>query len=551
MEWNSSSRSQPWAASAPSLDGLLSVLGTGALELYAAPGGLEVPVRGVAVWDALDPGMAPGQVLLAVGVEPWSSAADEVVLAAGRSGAVAVVFGPGRSAGSSPELRAAAADAGVAVLFRTPWVGWTQLVGMLRAALTAQGYPADPHIAQVALGDLDGLADAVAAMVGGAVTIEDVRSQVLAYSSTHEDVDELRRRTILGRRVPPSTVAALRETGFFRVLWGSGDVVHRPAEEDLPERLAIAVSAGGEVLGSIWVAAAGRPLPSAAAEGLRAAARAAAPHLLHHRSRQAGQAQLVQEAARALLEGHGSAEALAARTGLPVEGRCAVLSVHCGPGPGTDQGGGRLPDLVALQCAARGHQAVVVPVADGVLVLLGDLAADTQRAAAQVAGLGESLVGQLSATAGARARIGVGEVQADLHRAAESRRTAGLALRALLSGGVSRTVARVGDVAEAVAILDILDALRGVSLPHELPVARLAAYDAEHDGALVDTLRAYLDHFGDVAGASRALGVHPNTFRYRIRRLKDVSGIELDEPDARLVAALQLRLMGRDDAGDH
>ncbi|MFI9584203.1 hypothetical protein ACIHCQ_20695 [Streptomyces sp. NPDC052236] len=89
-------------------------------------------------------------------------------------------------------------------------------------ALTAEGHPAAPQIAQVALVDLEGLADAVAAMVGGTVTIEDVQSRVLASSSTHEDVDELRRRTILGRRVPPSTVAALRETGFFPCAVGFG-----------------------------------------------------------------------------------------------------------------------------------------------------------------------------------------------------------------------------------------------------------------------------------------------------------------------------------------
>lgn len=142
----------------------------------------------------------------------------------------------------------------------------------------------------------------------------------------------MRRRTILGRRVPDSAVTAMKETGFFRLLWESGDVVRRPAEGDLLERLAIAVTAGGEALGSIWVAAAGRPLPKTAADDLRAAARAAAPRLLHHRSRRAGQLQVVQETARALLEGLGSAEALAARTSLPVEGRCAVLAVHAGRG---------------------------------------------------------------------------------------------------------------------------------------------------------------------------------------------------------------------------
>ncbi|WP_048580161.1 PucR family transcriptional regulator [Streptomyces viridochromogenes] len=499
------------------------------------------------VWDALDPGVLPGQVLLAVGVDPGSSAAADVIRAAGHARAVAVVFGPDLPGRARPVVRSAAADAGVAVFFRTAWVAWAQLVGVLRAGLTAVGCPADPQIARVTLGDLEGLADAVAALVGGAVTIEDLQSRVLAYSSTDEDVDDMRRRTILGRRVPDSAVTAMRETGFFRLLWGSGDVVHRPAEEDLPERLAIAVTAGGEALGSLWVAAAGRSLPETAADDLRAAARAAAPHLLHHRSRRAGQLQVVQETARALLEGLGSAEALAARTSLPVEGRCAVLAVHAGRG-GRDED--RVPDLVAVQCAAHGHEAVVLAVTGGVLVLVGGLAPDAESAAAQVARLGEALAGKLSATLAARVCVGVGEVGAHLQQAAESRRTADLALRALLSRDGLGTVARVGEVAETVTMLRFADALREMPLPPELPVTRLAAYDAEHGGALIDTLRAYLDHFSDVPAASRALGIHSNTFRYRIRRVREVCGIELDDPEARLLAHLQLRLMSHDNADD-
>ena len=37
--------------------------------------------------------------------------------------------------------------------------------------------------------------------------------------------------------------------------------------------------------------------------------------------------------------------------------------------------------------------------------------------------------------------------------------------------------------------------------------------------------------------------VHPNTFRYRLRRAAEVGGIDLNDPNARLSAMLQLRLM--------
>jgi DNA-binding PucR family transcriptional regulator len=37
--------------------------------------------------------------------------------------------------------------------------------------------------------------------------------------------------------------------------------------------------------------------------------------------------------------------------------------------------------------------------------------------------------------------------------------------------------------------------------------------------------------------------VHPNTFRYRLRRLVEMFGVDLEDPDTRLLLHLQLRLM--------
>ncbi len=77
------------------------------------------------------------------------------------------------------------------------------------------------------------------------------------------------------------------------------------------------------------------------------------------------------------------------------------------------------------------------------------------------------------------------------------------------------------------------------------PVALLACYDAEHGTNLVETLRAWLDAFGDVTAASAAMFVHPNTFRYRLRRLAEVGGIDLGDPEHRFAAMLQLRVVSR------
>ncbi|WP_344609924.1 PucR family transcriptional regulator [Streptomyces glaucus] len=529
------------------LEGLLSVVGAGSLELHMAPGGLGAPVTGVTLLDPLEPGFRPRELLLAVGVDARSAHAVDVLRRAGEEGAAGVVFGPVTAGEPGPALRRAAEEAGTAVLFRTSWCTWGQLVGVLRAGLASAGLPPGLSTQAVALGDLNGLADAVAALVGGAVTIEDMESRVLAYSSTdtEEDVDELRRLTILGRRVPPWRVAAMREAGFFRALWGTGDVLYRPAHGADPERLVGAVRAGGEVLGSIWVAAvAGRSLAPNASEALRAATRAAAPHLLHHRTRGAD-TRLVEDAARAVLEGRGSAGVLAERASLPETGNSAVLAVHAGIDQ-ADDAASRLHGLLALHCSAHGRRAVVVWAGGTVLVVLGALDHDPRRADAQVAELGTSLAERLPAALGTTVRVGLGDVVAGLADLPGSRRSAELALDALTAAGGPRLVARTEDVAETIGLMRVMDALREVHLPQGTPVARLAAFDAEHSGScLLETLRVYLDHFGDVTAASRALCVHPNSLRYRIRRIVQVSGIDLGSPDARLLAQIQLRLRDR------
>ena len=63
--------------------------------------------------------------------------------------------------------------------------------------------------------DLYGLAQTVAALTGGLVSIEDDRSRLLAYSATDGAADELRMLSILGRAGPADYLRRLRERGVF------------------------------------------------------------------------------------------------------------------------------------------------------------------------------------------------------------------------------------------------------------------------------------------------------------------------------------------------
>jgi GAF domain-containing protein len=62
-------------------------------------------------------------------------------------------------------------------------------------------------------------------------------------------------------------------------------------------------------------------------------------------------------------------------------------------------------------------------------------------------------------------------------------------------------------------------------------VDRLATYDAERSASLLLTLEEFLRRRGNISATSEALFVHPNTLRQRLRRISDLSGIDLRKDD--------------------
>jgi DNA-binding PucR family transcriptional regulator len=56
-----------------------------------------------------------------------------------------------------------------------------------------------------------------------------------------------------------------------------------------------------------------------------------------------------------------------------------------------------------------------------------------------------------------------------------------------------------------------------------------------------ETALAYVLERGNAAAMARALDVHPQTARYRLARLRELMGDELEDPDARFELELALR----------
>jgi PucR C-terminal helix-turn-helix domain len=120
------------------------------------------------------------------------------------------------------------------------------------------------------------------------------------------------------------------------------------------------------------------------------------------------------------------------------------------------------------------------------------------------------------------------------------------ALRAVDAGAlaVPRGPLRVDEVLTPLLLFENRGLLRRIAdrrlapLEELTPKARLR---------MEQTALAYVQHGGNAAAVARALGVHAQTARYRLARLRDLLGDGIDEPDTRF--ELELALRGRTSAG--
>ncbi|MBI5030238.1 MAG: helix-turn-helix domain-containing protein [Chloroflexi bacterium] len=72
-------------------------------------------------------------------------------------------------------------------------------------------------------------------------------------------------------------------------------------------------------------------------------------------------------------------------------------------------------------------------------------------------------------------------------------------------------------------------------------IGTLIEYDRAQGTDLVETLSSYFAHKGNLSATAEALFVHRNTLLYRMERIREISGLDLDNPETRLSIQLALR----------
>lgn len=511
---------------------LVEAVGSAVLRLVSPGDGRQVDDVTLAEPDSDIVGTA-GDLVLGVGLTGPERALD-LVERSGRAGACGLVLRA--EPAQDPRVVTLARGFGLAVVELAAHASWAHVVWILRGMIDRAAAPQSPALGDVGVhGELFALADAAAAIVDAPVTIEDARSRVLAYSSRQDLADPARISTIVGRKVPEHLISHFRARGVFRKLARSDEPVYVPSGPGgtLP-RLVVPVRAGGEWLGSIWAAVPG-PVEQARIDELVRAASVLALHLLRLRAQVDLARRATTDELRALLLEARSAGGQ--ETWLP-EGPWRVAGLL-----GASVGGGPRPQLDLWETITRrfGWQQPLLADVEGLVLAVVTTDGDAARAGSV------DWMRSLAASVSQRdpeLTVTIGGVAADRSELARSRNEAAELGRLVAAGRLRGPLVDVGQVWATVTVERALAAVRPEDGLLGGPLASLIAYDRRHQGALVRTLSAWLDHPSDPRAAAAALHVHPNTLRHRMTRIGEVGLVDLDSPTVRLALRLQLGALG-------
>lgn len=510
------------------LDRLVNVLAGSGARLVCCPRSRDATLRSLVVHDPTEERATSGDVFLAVGLdEP-----GEAVRLAVRARAVTALIRS--SSPPAPEVLRAAEDAGIALVLTDPEVSWSHLIG-LAYGLVLEGRETEAGRGPT---DLFALADTLAAAVGGSVVIEDRLSRVLAYSTLDDAVDTVRSQTILGRRLPEPVREVFAERGVFRHLATSDSplFVAPSAPHGLGGRMVVAVRAGRELLGSLWVEA-GSAFDERRRQVLEDGARTAALHLLRSRASADLERQVESDLVARLLEGTGDAQAMLSQLGLTSgELRVVALQAH------VDEEQHAAVLLVfehvttGFGWSRPGRSALFATTVYTVLPAGDDTPEDARR---WIGSVRSALPPHVVLFAG----IGA---PADAQGLPASRREADESL-ALHAGRPEAAAVAYDESWERILLRRLRAVAADGRVPARGPVVELRRHDQLHGTHYVDTLRAWLGAHGDVAATAARLGVHPNTVRHRLRRMSSATRLAIDQADQRLAMIIALAATDADE----
>ncbi|MGW2558133.1 PucR family transcriptional regulator [Streptomyces sp. NPDC001514] len=400
-------------------------------------------------------------------------------------------------------------------------------------------------------GDYQELVDEISGLLGAPATLENRDFELIAFGAHDSDddsaMDPVRTRSILTRKSTPAVRAWFEGFGIARAT-GPVRIPAAPEAGVFRDRICLPVRHRGIVLGYVWLLDA-EPGPTHAqlAAAMEVAERIGG--LLADEER-AG-TDLSREFRAVLTAERGwqydmAVAALQSALGPTADGLHGVVCVA--PWPSGDAPSVRTVPGASALCTVQWVAAVLAPgpgqgpngpgTGAGAAQPVRDsgghaLAALVRLRAADVLAPAVTAAHRLNGTAGSGAVAGIALPRRGIGDLSTSWREAASAARAAIAQP------RLGPVADWASIgpYRLLTALPQAPSPDPAIGPLLAQAHAE----LARTAEVFLDCAGQAGRAASTLGIHRQTLYYRLSRVEQLTGLDLDEGEDRLLLHMALK----------
>jgi sugar diacid utilization regulator len=369
--------------------------------------------------------------------------------------------------------------------------------------------------------------------------------RLIAYSSHWGPVDEVRAASIMHRKAPAKAIAWAHRHGIRMAL----EPVRMPPNPTIPmdARVCAPVRFRDDLLGYLWLIDTDQSLTDADLEVVKAAAEAAGEALHLEKLLDELQRGQERELLRDLLSDdaavrrHAAEELVEADLMVPSRGAVAIV-VQIASDAGHISSVDRLSIRIALdhvrQSLSPRHALHLIRPDHALLVVA------TDDATLRVGGVGAVARQLLDAVRGKlddriRVLVGIGDIRSEIAEIAGSYQRA-------------RQAARVAEIVPSFAPIAIWDELGIYRMLLQFPLEHIRA-NVLHPGLqaliaagtnedLVGTLETFLDLAGSAKRTASELKLHRATLYYRLRKIEEIVGVDLENGDDRLALHLGLKL---------
>lgn len=390
----------------------------------------------------------------------------------------------------------------------------------------------------------DELADYIAEILECPITIEDSNHHLISYSKHTDKIDEARISTIIQRKVPDKVINGLWKSGVMTKLFEGDDPVVIPAipTVGLGNRVAVSVRKNNEILGFIWAHTNEKTLLDDELLLLKEAAKQVKNYIVQNNLRKQNSAAGYKDFFWQLMLGNINDEQkilqLAKRYDMDLKGRMAVaiIQFNSAVSKTVEKHANYLADtLYHVQVVCRLFD-------DQQLLLLVRMKKDTDTTK-KLNNYIQSFIEEI----GNRLEIDdiIGGSGLIYQSPLDIRHSYKQAEKVLLMKQKFPAELRNVYTYQNLGIHQFLDDLyrlrKNENYKNEI-IEKLKAYDIKHRTELLSSLKVYLEADSNVYQAAKEIHVHPNTMNYRLKRISEIGGIDLKDPNQKITVYLDLLL---------